>query len=175
MKKRVCLFGLFLSDILTEWDVYYLPYCVMKLSHKDHKAPLKISKILWASNTIKLCCVILSFSFFSSLHRPSSLILVHLFTHGRPSPTEYLLAAKLSSWWSTCCTLWFLRLCATAAPTGPISSSGLHQTRKVNDEECLGCQGCLNKRLKYLQITTLCLQLLAAAVFGEGAATCNLA
>ena len=42
------------------------------------------------------------------------------------------------------------------------------------ERECQRCQGCLNKRLKYLQSTALCLQLLAVAIFGEGASTFNL-
>lgn len=111
------------------------------------------------------------FSLSASPHRPSSLISVRLFTHGRHSPTECLLTASLSSCWSMSCTLWCLRLCATAATHSLPSSSGQLQIRRLNDRverECQGCQGCLNKRLKYLQSTALCLHLLAVTIFGEG-------
>uniref|UniRef100_A0A3Q0R6M4 Transmembrane 6 superfamily member 1 n=1 Tax=Amphilophus citrinellus TaxID=61819 RepID=A0A3Q0R6M4_AMPCI len=40
---------------------------------------------------------------------------------------------NLSSCWSMCCTLWCLRLCATAAAHNLPSSSRQHQRRKVND------------------------------------------
>lgn len=98
------------------------------------------------------------FPFPASLHRPSSLISVRLSTHGRRSPTECLLTASLSSCWSTSCTLWCPRLCATAAANGLPSSSGQRQRRRLNDEdwegerECRGCQGYLNKRLKHCSV-----------------------
>lgn len=123
-----------------------------------------------------------SSSLSPSFHRPSSLISVRLFTRGHRSPTEYLLIASLSSCWSMSCMLWCLRLYAIAAALTLPSSSGQCQRRKANDpvsgrereRECHGYQGCLNKKLKYLQSTSLCLQLLTVSIFGKRAATCNL-
>lgn len=92
-------------------------------------------------------------------HRPSSLISVRLFTLGHHSPTEYLLTARMSSCWSTSSMLWCLSFCATAALPGlPSSYQGPLLKKRVNDKGkiCQGCQGSLNKRLKYMLI---CLQI----------------
>lgn len=97
---------------------------------KENNFPVRMSRI----NVKVLIITALPHSpLCASCHRPSSLILVRLFTHGRRSPTECLLIASVSSCWSMSCTLWCLRLCATAATRSLPSSSGQQQIRRLSD------------------------------------------